>query len=48
MLNLVINQTEQASASEDDYLTLEFRHNAYDDEPRTLLGSCVIQIERDS
>ena len=36
MLNLVINQTEQASASEDDYLTLEFRHNAYDDEPRTL------------
>ena len=36
MLNLVINQTKQASASEDDYLTLEFRHNAYDDEPRTL------------
>ena len=33
---IFINQTKQASASEDDYLTLEFRHNAYDDEPRTL------------
>ncbi len=34
MLNLVINKTSEASESEDDYINLEFRHNAYDDEQR--------------
>lgn len=35
MLNLVINQTDDAAAPEDGYVTLEFRHNAHNDEAIT-------------
>lgn len=31
MLNLVINETPEAPAEESDYINLEFRHNAYND-----------------
>ena len=35
MLNLVINETAETPDPEDEYFTLEFRHNAYNDEQRT-------------
>ena len=35
MLNLVINQTSEAPEPDEDYINLEFRHNAYNDEQRT-------------
>lgn len=34
MLNLVINKTSKAPAPEGDYINLEFRHNAFNDEQR--------------
>lgn len=34
MLNMVVNETPDAPVQEEGYLNLEFRHNAYDDEPR--------------
>jgi len=34
MLNLVTNETAEAPEPEDDYISLEFRHNAYNDEQR--------------
>lgn len=34
MLNMVINETAEAPETEDGYLNLEFRHNAYHDEQR--------------
>lgn len=34
LLNLVINETSEASAPEEEYIKLEFRHNAYNDEQR--------------
>lgn len=35
MLNLVINETAETPDPEDEYFTLEFWHNAYNDEQRT-------------
>ena len=35
MLNLVINETAETPDPEDEYFTLELRHNAYNDEQRT-------------
>ena len=35
MLNLVINEMAETPDPEDEYFTLEFRHNAYNDEQRT-------------
>lgn len=35
MLNLVINETAETPDPEDEYFTLEFRRNAYNDEQRT-------------
>lgn len=35
MLNLVVNEGSEVTGDEEDYLTLEFRHNAYRDEQRT-------------
>lgn len=35
MLNLVINETAETPDPEDEYFTLEFRYNAYNDEQRT-------------
>ena len=35
MLNLVINETAETPDPEDEYFTLEFRNNAYNDEQRT-------------
>lgn len=34
MLNMVVNETAGAPSPEDEYVNLEFRHNAYDDEER--------------
>lgn len=34
MLNLVINETLETPSPEADYINLEFRHNAYDDDQR--------------
>lgn len=46
MLNLVVNETPEAPAPVEGYVTLEFRHNAYDDEQRTL-GWGVVSFRLD-
>lgn len=33
MLNLIVNETSDGKNDKEGYVTLEFRHNAYDDEP---------------
>lgn len=42
MINLVYNETEgSGEADEEGYITLEFRHNAYDDHPLEVLNGIV-------
>ena len=33
MLNLIVNETSDGKNDKEGYITLEFRQNAYDDEP---------------
>ena len=33
MLNLIVNETSDSKNDKEGYVTLEFRQNAYDDEP---------------
>ena len=49
MLNLVINETAETPDPEDEYFTLEFRHNAYNDEQRTPgWGIVSFRLDKDS
>lgn len=44
MLNLVVNESSDGKNDREGYLTLEFRHNAYDDSPREL-GKGIVSFK---
>lgn len=47
MLNLVVNEASDGEGDRPDYVTLEFRHNAYNDSPLTL-GTGMVSFKLDN
>lgn len=47
MLNLVINEETTGEDDKPDYLNLEFRHNAYNDDP-VILGTGLASFKLDN